>query len=297
MSVAEAAAHAPRPVAATDHSAPQRPRLLAGSLRLLGSEIRLILGRRRNQAGLAVLAAVPVIVAVASWYAQSGPDGEAIGGSIPLNGTFVPFAALSFESAMFLPLAIAMLTGDSIAGEAHQGTLRYLLTVPVSRVRLLLIKYVSLVIGTAIGVLVVVIPGAIAGVALFGLGPTLTLSGTQISGAESLLRLGLASLYLVAGLSALAAVGLFISTLTEQPVGAAIALMIINILCWILYGLSQVSWLHPYLLQGHWMRYTDVLREPMDFDAMSRGLGVFAVYTVVFGLCAWARFGKADLTS
>src|SRR6478672_8655792 len=184
------------------------------STRLLRSELRLIAGRRRNQMGLLVLAAVPIVMAVAVKVSEPWPGrGPDFLSSITSNGLFVPLAALGVEIGMFLPLAIAMLAGDAVAGEANLGTLRYLLTVPVGRTRLLAVKYASLVVGALWGVAVVTVAGALAGIALFGTGPMTTLSGTQIGFGEALWRVVLVALYVAAGLAALGAVGLFISTL------------------------------------------------------------------------------------
>jgi len=151
------------------------------STRLFRSELRLIAGRRRNQAGLLVLAAVPVVMAIAVKASEPGPDvdGPDFLTSVTSNGLFVPLAALSVEIAVFLPLAMAMLSGDAIAGEANIGTLRGLLTVPVERTRLLVVKYLSLRVGALWAVAMVAVPGALIGIALFGPGPMLTLSGTQ----------------------------------------------------------------------------------------------------------------------
>src|SRR5215207_448755 len=118
------------------------------SSRFLRSELRMINVRRRNQLGLAALAAVPIVIAVA--MTVSTPDGSDGGGpnffaQITGNGFFVPLAALTVELALFLPIAIAMLAGDAVAGEANVGTLRYLLTVPVGRTRLLAVKYAGIV--------------------------------------------------------------------------------------------------------------------------------------------------------
>src|SRR4051794_3072331 len=119
--------------------------------RFLRSELRLISVRRRNQIGLAALAAVPVVLAVA--MKASTPDGPDRGGGpdffaqITGNGFFVPLAALAVELTLFLPIAIAMLAGDAIAGEANVGTLRYLLAVPAGRSRLLAVKYAGIVYG------------------------------------------------------------------------------------------------------------------------------------------------------
>jgi ABC-2 type transport system permease protein len=274
-----------------------RPRVLP-STRLLRSELRLIGGRRRNQAGLAVLAAVPILMAVVVKLSTPGPgEGPNFLSSVTANGLFVPLAALGVEVAMFLPLAMSMLAGDSIAGEANIGTLRYLLTVPVDRTRLLAVKYASLCIGALWGVLAVVVPGAVVGLALFGAGPLPTLSGTELGFGAGLWRLVLVSLYLSAGLAAFAAIGLFISTLTEQPIGAAIAAMIVNIVAWILDSVPQLDWLHPWLFMHDWLSFADLMRDPIHWGNITHGLWIDLAYAVVFWLLSWARFSGKDVTS
>ena len=139
------------------------------------------------------------------------------------NGIFLGFVGLTIEMALFLPLAVSVVAGDAIAGEANQGTLRYLLIAPVSRLRLLLVKATSLAIGAITAATVVAISGLITGTLLFGALPLTTISGTTIGVADGLFRLLIAVLYLAAGLTALAMIGLFISTLTEQPIAATVA--------------------------------------------------------------------------
>ncbi|MBK9739519.1 MAG: ABC transporter permease [Actinobacteria bacterium] len=279
-------------------SAPARSRTVVASLRLLRSELRIIAGRRRNQAGILVLASVPVLIAVALKFSQPregrGPDFIS---SATSNGIFVSLTALSIEIALFLPLAVAALAGDTIAGEANIGTLRYLLTVPVDRTRLLAVKFVSLVLGACFGVLVVAVTGVIVGGALFGLGPTTLLSGSQIGLADALARLALAVLYLSAGLAGLAAIGLFISTLTEQPIGAMIAITVVSTAMWILDGIPQLEWLQPWLLVHYWTAFSDAFRDPIFYEQMRQGLLVALGYVVVFVSLAWARFTQKDITS
>lgn len=291
MSVAESA-----PAPSVDTGAGPG-RTLRASLRLLRSELRLIMGRRRNQAGLVVLASVPILIAVAL-RVSSGGRGEG-GGLLALanNGIFVALTALSVEMALFLPLAVAALSGDTLAGEANQGTLRYLLTVPVERTRLLVVKYASLVIGTSIGVLVVAGTGVLVGGVLLGLGPTTLLSGDTIGLAAALGRLAVAGAYLTAGLAALAAIGLFISTLTEQPVAAMIATTVASTAMWIMDAIPQLDWLHPWLLVHRWAAFADAFREPIFWDTMRTGLLVDLGYATVFGALAWARFSNKDITS
>ena len=95
-----------------------------------------------------VLAVVPIILAIA--VRMTSPGGEGGGpdfiGAITGNGLFVAFAALTLELPLFLPLAVGAIAGDSVAGEANLGTLRYLLTIPAGRTRLLVVKYAAIVI-------------------------------------------------------------------------------------------------------------------------------------------------------
>lgn len=264
--------------------------------RFYRSEFRLVATRRRNIAGLGVLAAVPVLIAVVVriW---GGGDGPPFVADIVSNGLFVALAALSVELPLFLPLAIATIAGDSIAGEANIGTLRYLLTVPSGRTRLLLIKYASILTFALVATLVVAVTGVLIGAVLFGVGPMTMLSGVQISFGAALLRLLLICGYLAAGLAALGAIGLFVSTLTEQPIGATVATVLINVIMFVLDSIGQLDWLHPWLLTHWWTSFTDLLRDPVYTADLGRGLLTAAGYAVVFWLAAWAHFTNKDVTS
>jgi ABC-2 type transport system permease protein len=281
-------------------SAAVQPRPI--STRFLRSELRMIFGRRRNWAGLAVLAAVPVLIAVAVKASDDGPGNGGSGGpdffnAITGNGLFVALSALAVEIGLFLPIAVAAISADSIAGEAHAGTLRYLLAVPVHRTRLLAVKYTAVVIFTVAATLLVAAVGAVIGVALFGGGPVTLLSGTQVPFGEGLLRLLAICGYLAAGLAALGAVGVFVSTLTEQPIGATIAVVMLSVTSFILDSIPQLAWLHPYLLTHWWLAFGDLLRDPIALESIRTGLLSAAAYTVVFLAAAWARFGSRDVTS
>jgi ABC-2 type transport system permease protein len=269
------------------------------STRLLRSELWLIFGRRRNWAGLAVLAAVPTLIAIT---VKVSPPGGGGGGpdffaSITGNGLFVALAALTVELPLFLPLAVAAISADAIAGEANLGTLRYLLTVPVSRTRMLAVKYAAIVVFAVTATLLVAAVGAVLGLALFGGGPVTTLSGTQMPFASAVLRLLGVCAYISCGLAALGAIGLFVSTLTEQPIAATVAIVAVAVLSFILDSIPQISWLHPYLLTHYWMGYGDLLRDPVSWSGMRQGLLTAAAYALAFCTAAWARFSGRDVTS
>lgn len=276
-------------------SSPPRARV---STRFLRSELKIIFGRRRNIAGLGVLAAVPVILAVSARLSSSGQvGGPDFISAIVGNGLLVAFGALALELPLFLPLAVSAISGDSVAGEANLGTLRYLLAIPAGRTRLLVIKYLAIVIFAFAATFLVAFVGSIMGLALFGGGDMTLLSGTQTSLADGVWRLMLSSLYLAAQFSALGAIGLFVSTLTEQPIGATIAIVLVDVLMFILDSIAQLEWLHPWLLTHWWTAFGDLLRDPIATESIQRGLITALVYAGVFWLAAWARLSTKDISS
>ncbi|CAI9402118.1 ABC transporter permease [Aestuariimicrobium sp. T2.26MG-19.2B] len=260
--------------------------------RLVGSEISLMMSRRRNQLGLVILAAVPVVMAIA--IKTSGDTGLMVSVA---NGTVLPMLALMMESAFFLPLAMSLLAGDAIAGEAHGGTLRYLLVTPVGRARLLAVKFAGLLVGAFFGTFLIAVVGLVAGVMVFGSGASMTLSGTAITFTESLGRLALMALFLALMMTAVGTMGLFLSTLVDQPLAVTVGCMVVVILSWLTEATSQLAWLQPYLLTHWFLQFADVLRDPPLWSRAVKGLGVAAAWMAVTGAAAWARFTSKDIGS
>jgi ABC-2 type transport system permease protein len=269
------------------------------STRFLRSELRLAYGRRRNQLGLLVLAAPPVLIAVAvkTTASQPGRDAPNFFASITENGLFVALAALTIELALLLPLAVSVVSGDAVAGEANTGTLRYLLTVPVSRTRLLAVKYAGIVIFTYVATFLVALVGVVIGLILFGGGDLTLLSGSQLGPWAGFGRVLGAALYLGTGLVSLGAVGLFLSTLTEQPIAATLATVVFSTASFIIDSIPQVAVIHPYLITHDWAAFADLFRDPVAWTGIVHGLWLALGYTVVFLLAAWARFSNKDVTS
>ena len=278
----------------------RRPAPWRLSTRFLRSELRLVFGRRRNWAGLAVLAGVPILIAVVMRLTSDGSNdggGPDFFASITQNGFFVALAALTVELPLFLPIAVASISADSIAGEANSGTLRYLLAVPVHRTRMIAVKFAVIATFAFAAVLWVAAVGVTVGLALFGGGEVTLLSGTQVGLGDAMVRLLAICVYLGACLAALGAIGLFVSTLTEQPIGGTIAIVAANIGSFILDSIPQLHWLHPYLLTHWWLAFGDLLRDPVATDAIRQGLMCSGAYALVFVAAAWARFTNRDVTS
>ena len=272
----------------------------APSTRLLRSELRLVFGRRRNQLLLLVLALVPVLVGVAirvsTGEAEPG-EGPPFLDRVSGNGLFLSFTGLATVVPFFLPLTVGVVSGDAVAGEAQAGTLRYLLTVPVSRARVLAVKYGALVAFALAASLLVASVGLLVGWALFPTGDVTLLSGTTIPPLAAVGRAALVALYVAVSLAGLAAIGLAVSTFTEVPVGAMATTVVLAITSQILAAIPQVEWLHPFLFTNEWLAFADLLRDPVPTGAIVDGLVLQAGWIAVALTIAWSRFTTRDITS
>jgi ABC-2 type transport system permease protein len=270
-------------------------------LRLLRSELGLVFLRRRNLALLGVLAAVPVLLGIVLKVSSPQPGGGGAGsaflGQVTGNGVFLAFLTLVVELTLILPLAVAVVAGDSVAGEAGRGTLRYLLAVPAGRTRLLGIKFAAVVAFCLGACLLVAAVAVVLGAILFPVRPVTLLSGTTIPLAAGLLRLLFVAAYIAAAMAALGAIGLAISTFTDHAIGAIAAVLVITVASEVADNVSQLAAVHPYLPSHWWLSFDALLRSPVAWPDLTHGLLSFGVYAVIFCSVAWARFTTADVTS
>ncbi len=277
-------------------ASPKRPL----GLSLFATELSVMFRRRRTWAMLGAVALIPIFLAIAvrlSSQVLAPGEGPPFLDRVTQNGLFVGFTAMIVGIPLFLPLTIAVVSGDTIAGEAGQGTLRYLLTAPVGRARLLLVKYAGAATFVFAATMTLMISGALIGAALFPVGPVTLLSGDVISVPESLLRALLVAVYVSISLLGLSAVGLFISTLTDVPVGAMAAIVTVSTVSQILDILPQLSVIHPWLLSHNWLGFVSLLRQPMDLSAFGANVLVQLGYIAVFGSLAYSRFTTKDILS
>ena len=270
-----------------------------GTLSLLGSELLTLFRRWRTWAMIGALALIPILIGIALRIAGPAPSGRgpAFLGQITENGLFVGVTALVVAMPLFLPLTIGVVAGDTIAGEASHGTLRYLLIAPAGRIRLLLVKYTATAVFCAAATLTVVIAGTIVGWVLFPIGPVTLLSGVTVGIGEALLRFLAIAAYVTVSLLGLSAIGLFLSTLTTVPVGAMAATAILAVVAQIMGALPQLEALHPWLFTEYWLGFGDLLREPPVWDSFVDNAVLQAGYLVVFGALAVGRFLTKDVLS
>ncbi len=267
---------------------------------LMLSELKVMFTRRRTWAMLFAIALIPILLAVAvrlSSEELAPGEGPPFLAQVTQNGLFTGFTAMLLAIPLFLPLTVAVVSGDTIAGEAGLGTLRYLLIAPVGRLRLLVVKYLSSLIFILAGTLTLMLAGAGIGAILFPVGPVTLLSGDTISMLEAFGRMGLVALYTTISMSGMAALGLFISTLTTVPVGAMTATLVMSGVSNILGNIPQLEWMHAWLFTYYWLDFADLMRVPIEWSSMLSNILLQIGWIAVFFSLAYGRFTTKDILS
>jgi ABC-2 type transport system permease protein len=269
-------------------------------------ELVKMLRRPRTWVTIILLNALPTLVAVLLAATEVGPqpgEGPAFLSAVLTDGTLFPLAALAIVLPLFMPVAVAVVAGDAIAGEAQEGTLRYVLTRPVGRTRLLVAKLVGVLAFVLLAVVLVAAVAYLVGRLLLGDGDV-TAAGavTGISGgsltAQQLVERTLMSVgYVALSMLGVAALALLLSTVTDSPLGAALGALAFLIASTLLLTLDAAAALQPYLPTRYWLSFVDLFRDPILWRDVLRGLLLQGVYVTVFLGAAWANFMTKDVTS
>ena len=270
---------------------------------MIAIELRKLMIRPRTWVSVLLLCLLPVIVAVFLAVTDIAPrpgQGPTFLSAVLGNGALYPAAALGIVLPFFLPIAVAVVAGEAIAGEAGGGTLRYLLLRPVSRTRLLVAKLASILAFTLLAVLAVAVTGYIAGVSLLGTSTvttTTTLSGTTLTPRDLAIRTLLMVLYIGWSMVGVAAVSLLLSTFTDSPLAAALGGLAVLVSSSVLVALDAAGGVRDYLPTRYWLAWVDLFRDPILWHDVSRGVLVQTGYVVVLLGATWANFTTRDITS
>ena len=279
--------------------------------------------RPRTWMILVLLCALPITVAVFIAVTNLVPrpgQGPAFLSAVLSDGSLYPAAGLAIVLPVFLPVSVAVLSGDGVAGESGTGMLRYLLVRPVARTRLLTAKLIGTMSFVLVSVVLVAVTSYITGVLAFGsngvklvaasssgavssavtgtsVGTVSTsLSGTPLGTGQLIVRVAYGIGYISVSMLGVAAIALFLSTLTDSALGAALGALAVLVTSEVLATLDAAGSVRPYLPTNYWLAWIDLFRQPILWHNAQRGLGIQAVYALVFLGLAWANFSTKDVT-
>jgi ABC-2 type transport system permease protein len=275
----------------------------------LRREFTKILLQKRTYFGWGGLFLVPILVSIAVYFSpgSGGQGGEGqqdadLFAFVSGNGLYVTMASLFALSAFLLPLLAAMAGSQTLAGEAEKGTLRTVLMQPVRRGAVLIAKWVVANLYIVVGLALLLVSSLAAGAAFFGLKPLLLLNADPmsydpVSVGYSIWLIFLAYLFVVAAMAAAVSLALLFSTLTDSGLTAVVAAMVVMIILIVLGNLSSLAFMKPYLFTGHFTDWTDLFRDPIEWDAMRDALICFAAWLFGTTGLAWLFFRRKDIHS
>lgn len=277
-------------------------------------ELVKLVRRPRSWVAIALLCLLPALVAVFVVVTHVAPppgQGPALLSAVLSDGSLFPAAALAIVLPIFLPVAVAVVAGDAIAGEASSGMLRYLLARPVGRTRLLVAKLTALIAYVLAAVVAVALTSYLTGRLLFGDKPVAvtsngittsnviasSLSGTGLTPADVLIRTAGAMAFITVSMLGVGAIALFLSTMTDSALGAALGALAALVTSQVLVALNAAAAVSPYLPTRYWLSWLDFFRQPILWRDIDRGFAIQAAYVLVFLGAAWANFASKDITS
>jgi ABC-2 type transport system permease protein len=235
-------------------------------------------------------------------------DGEGLFRLAQQSGLLVPAAVLSVLSGFLLVVIAGTFAGDSVAGDASWGNLRYLLMRPVPRGRLLVAK--ALVAGVLIwaATILVTVAALVGGVVVFGakslnvpgfgvFAPGNLSVGFHLSQSTLLLRLAVGTAYVAFGFTALLALGTLFSILTDTAASAIGATVGVYIVSEILDGITQLGRIR-YFFPTHYLdAWQTMFTDNRYSHDMIAGIVVQLAYLAVFGTLAVVWFRRKDIRS
>lgn len=275
--------------------------------RILQVELFKIFSKPRSYIGFAAITAIVLLIEIAlyldgktyiSFILQSLEQSFNVQGNL-LNGYLVCFIILQ-TLIVQMPLLVALVTGDSISGEAASGTLRLMLSRPFSRYQIVMAKWIA---GSVYTLALLVCLGLLAlggGLLLFGEGDLIVLKSDSLVILRSndvlwryLLALSLAFLSLLT----VATFALMLSCFTDNSIGPIVSAMAVIILFTIIGTLDVPLFdkIKPFLFTTHMIIWRNLFDNPIDKLQIAISVTVLVFHIGCFLSVSLWHFGKKDI--
>ena len=258
-------------------------------------ELAKLLAQKRTYLGLGAAMLVPLVFVVVLVLQTGGPNEVPLGRYIRDTGLAVPFVVLFFMSIWGFPLITALVAGDIVAAESHNGTLKTILTRSRERGEVFTGKVLASFSYTLVVILAMGVVGLIAGSIAWGFHPLTSLSGTKVSATHGLgllaASLGVYALPLVG----IAAFGLMLSTVTRNSAASVVGTLMWALLMQLLGVLPGTESFRAYLLGTQFDAWHGFLRVPADWTPVIRAVWVCALYIALPLFAAYLVFLRRDV--
>lgn len=218
-----------------------------------------------------------------------------------LNGNLISFIILQML-IIHIPLLIAFVTGDLISGEAAMGTIRLLLTKPISRTSILFSKYLA---GCAYTLIVLLWLGFLAiviGKQMFGSGDLMVLNSdglTIIQEQDISWRFIYGFLLAYLALVMISTLALTLSCFSENSIGPIVSTMGVIILFTIIGTLDVplLNKINPYLFTTHMASWRSFFNDPAPIEEIKTSIIVLGIHIIGLLAVAVYKFNRKDILS
>ena len=258
-------------------------------------EIAKLLAQKRTYLGLGAAMIVPLIFVVVLVLQTGGQNGVPLGRYIRDTGLATPFVVLFFMSIWGFPLITALVAGDIVSSETHNGTLKTILTRSRDRGQIFAGKVLAAFTYTVTVVLAMAVVGTVAGTIEWGWKPLVSLSGTKVAAGHALGLLAASLGVYVLPLVGIAAFGVLLSTVTQNSAASVVGTLMFALLMQLLDVVPGTESIRPYLLSVQFSAWHGFLRVPADWAPVIRAFWVCALYAAVPLAAAYLVFLRRDV--
>jgi ABC-2 type transport system permease protein len=260
-------------------------------------ELAKLLAQKRTYLGLGAAMLVPLVFVIVLVLQTGGPNDVPLGRYIRETGLAVPFVVLFFMSIWGFPLITALVAGDIVAAETHNGTLKTILTRSRERGEVFAGKVLASFSYTLVVVVAMGIVGLVAGSIAWGFHPLTSLSGTKVSSSHGLGLLAASLGVYVLPLVGIASFGLLLSTVTRNSAASVVGTLMFALLMQLLGVLPGTESFRAYLLGTQFEAWHGFLRVPADWSPVIRAFWVCALYTAIPLVAAYLVFLRRDVAA
>ncbi|MCU1514107.1 MAG: hypothetical protein JWO10_1197 [Microbacteriaceae bacterium] len=253
---------------------------------------------------LIVLGALPIVIRLAFLIGGGAPpagapaDGRTdIAAFAQASGSTFTAFVLVVTGGFLLTLVVALLFGDMIAGEASRSTLKYLLTIPVGRTRLLFVKVLVSSTVLVVGVLLLTGMSLLVGTISYGAGGIQVPAGPQLDSGESLLRILAAVGLICLHLSWAAALGTLLTVYSDAPLAAAGGVVLTSIVSSILERIDDLGNARSYLPTYNTDAFRQFFAARVDLGPVADSVLSCLIYALVFSVIAVWWFRRKNISS
>ena len=218
-----------------------------------------------------------------------------------LNGYWISYLILN-ALTIHIPFLVALVAGDLLAGEATAGTYRVLITRPVSRMQVVISKFIAGFIYTSSLVLWLAFMSLVIGLIIFGTGELLVMSPDAIiifEKGDILWRFVLAYGFAALSMSVVCSLAILFSSLVENAIGPIVSTMAVIIIFIILsaFDVQILRDIRPYLFTNYILQWREFFYNPLDIEKIIKAVLILSAHILIFFSATSIIFKKKDILS